>query len=96
MDRYTSTNITSYEGKQGYQTTIYPEIPLSAGDFYVYTTIGDRFDVLAQQFYGDSSLWWIIVRGNAGIAGDSLACPAGVQIRIPANPTTVIAALKTT
>ncbi len=53
-------------------------------------------DVLAQQFYGDSSLWWIIVRGNAGIAGDSLACPAGVQIRIPANPTTVIAALKTT
>jgi phage tail protein X len=96
MGRYTSTKITTYENKQGYETTIYPEIQLSAGDFYVYTTIGDRFDVLAQQFYGDSSLWWIIARGNAGIQGDSLACPVGIQIRIPANPTQVIAALKTT
>jgi phage tail protein X len=62
---------------------------------YVYTTQGDRFDTLAQQYYNDSSLWWVISIANTGNAGadtltglsqNSLVIPEGVQIRIPNNP----------
>jgi hypothetical protein len=58
--------------KPVYQTTKYPEVPLSDEDIYVYATQGDRFDVLAQQYYGDQSLWWIISIANTAVAGTSL------------------------
>ena len=49
MKRYkTIPKEKSPEGKQMYQTVRYPEIPRSFEDTYVYTTIGDRFDTLAQ------------------------------------------------
>ena len=67
MNRYQNikqirSNITS--GKVIYQTVRYPEIPLSSDDIYVYTTQGDRFDILANQYYKDSSLWWVISIAN--------------------------------
>jgi hypothetical protein len=56
MNRYQNTKyITNTKGKRYYSTTKYPDIPLSLNDIYVYTTQGDRFDILAQQYYNDSS-----------------------------------------
>ena len=95
MNRYENIPKTKIEGKLVYQTSRYPEVPLSENDIYVYTTQGDRFDVLAQQYYSDSSLWWVISIANTGNAGagtlpvlpqNTLVIPEGVQIRIPANP----------
>lgn len=63
---------------------IYPEIPLSSQDYYVITTAGDRYDILALQFYGDPSLWWIIAAANNSQQA-SLVVDPGVQIRIPSN-----------
>lgn len=63
---------------------IYPEIPLSEEDYYVISTGGDRYDTLAQQFYSDNTLWWIIASANNSERG-SLAVQPGVQLRIPAN-----------
>jgi hypothetical protein len=63
---------------------IYPEIPLSEEDYYVISTGGDRYDTLAQQFYSDNSLWWIIASANNSERG-SLAVQPGVQLRIPAD-----------
>ena len=74
-----------------YRTTRYPEIPRSANDVYVYTTIGDRFDTLAQQYYNDSSLWWIISIANDNLNQNSLTPPVGSQIRIPSNPSPILA-----
>ena len=68
-----------------YATSRYPEIPLSENDIYVYTTQGDRYDVLALNYYGDSSLWWIIATANPNIGLSTLVIPEGVQIRIPNN-----------
>lgn len=94
MNRYQYTSTTVINGKSYYQTTKYPEIPLSDQDIYVYASQGDRFDVLANQYYGDQTLWWIISIANTAIAGtdlptdlpqDSLIIPEGSQIRIPAN-----------
>jgi len=73
-----------------YATSRYPEIPLSENDIYVYTTQGDRYDVLALNYYGDSSLWWIIAAGNPNIDLMTLVIPEGVQIRIPANFSQVV------
>tara|TARA_R110000737_G_scaffold60275_2_gene87020 strand:+ start:120 stop:422 length:303 start_codon:yes stop_codon:yes gene_type:complete len=92
MNRY--QNIPKYlttKGKRFYGTTKYPTIPLSIDDIYVYTTQGDRFDILAQQYYKDSSLWWVISSSNSALPQNSYYIPEGQQIRIPQNIAGVIA-----
>jgi hypothetical protein len=49
----------------------------------VYTTRGDRYDLLAQQYYNDPQLWWVISRANSLQTSDSLYPNIGEQIRIP-------------
>lgn len=91
MNRYQDIPQTKIDGKVVYKTSRYPEIPLSPDDIYVYTVQGDRFDILAQQFYQDSSLWWVISIANANILNQSsLIIPGGIQIRIPASYVDVI------
>ena len=103
MNRYSNIPIIKIDGKSCYQTTRYPEVPLSDNDTYVYTSIGDRFDSLAFQYYGDQSLWWVISIANTAVAGtslpsdlpqESLVIPEGIQIRIPANYAEVLASFK--
>ncbi len=82
MNRYLGiSTIKSNTGKQMYATSRYPEIPLSENDIYVYTTQGDRYDVLVLNYYGNSSLWWVISIANPNIGLNSLVIPEGVQIR---------------
>jgi phage tail protein X len=91
MNRYQNIPKTKIEGNLVYQTSKYPEVPLSVNDIYVYTTQGDRFDVLAQQYYKDSSLWWVISIANTDKLNQStLIIPEGIQIRIPATYANVI------
>jgi hypothetical protein len=103
MNRYQSIPIITVDKKQCYQTTRYPEVPLSDNDIYVYSTQGDRFDILANQYYNDQSLWWIISIANTAVAGtslpsdlpqNSLIIPEGKQIRIPANYPGVLSSFK--
>ena len=75
-----------YNGARFYSTTFYPKIPLSENDIYVLTGKGDRLDLLANQFYGDPNLWWVISSANGEIPKDSLNIPLGTQLRIPSNP----------
>lgn len=104
MNRYQSIPTIFIDNKLSYQTTKYPEVPLSDQDVYVYATQGDRFDILASQYYSDQSLWWVISIANTAIAGtslpsdlpqDSLIIPEGIQIRIPANYPNVLNNFKT-
>lgn len=91
MNRYQNIPKEKINGNLAYRTSRYPEIPLSENDIYVYTTQGDRFDILAQQYYGDSSLWWIISIANTNVFNQSsLIIPEGLQIRIPSNYTDII------
>ena len=71
-------------GKRYFTNVIYPDIPISANDTYIITADGDRYDTLAQQFYNDSSLWWIIASANVSKT-DGLAVEKGIQLRIPAD-----------
>ena len=90
MARYTNIGTFKQEGKGYIGTTKYPEIPLSLEDIYVYATQGDRFDILAQQYYNDSSLWWVISTANTTLKQDSYFIPEGTQIRIPQNISSII------
>ncbi len=63
----------------------YPDIPLSFDDIYAFTDIGDRFDILAQTFYDNKDLWWVIAIANPQAYQGSIFPPLGVQIRIPGN-----------
>ena len=71
MNRYqgipikkTKSNQLRNEGMSYLGRTKYPKIGKSENDIYVITEWGDRFDSLAWQFYGDVSLWWIILTAN--------------------------------
>ena len=88
MGRYTRTKIIKNpEGKRYYSSRRYPEIPRSDNDLYVITAIGDRYDLLANRYYKDPTLWWVISSANPEYIG-SLFPPIGTQLRIPANIST--------
>lgn len=59
-------------------------IPKLNDDVYIVTQEGDRLDTLANQFYNDSSLWYIIARAN-NIHDPSFAVEDGTTLRIPKN-----------
>jgi hypothetical protein len=66
-------------------TTSYPAIPYSSDDFYVITTGGDRFDLLANEYYQNSEYWWVIAVANPHVSRKNFVINQGVQLRIPAN-----------
>ena len=80
-----SYNISSFN------TIIYSSIPKNDNDIYVISQAGDRLDLLANQFYGDVDLWWIIAISNIGkVRRDSFFIKPGLQIRIPQNTQEII------
>lgn len=90
MSRYKGIDSKSTESGRRYRSNpIYPAIPPTEDDIYIVTTIGDRYDTLALQFYKDSSLWWIIAAANNHQRA-SLSVTPGVQLRIPADKSNAI------
>jgi hypothetical protein len=78
------TGIASTSGKVMYQPTYYPSTSAQENDSYIITGAEDRLDLIAYDFYGDSTLWWVIAMVN-DLEGDSMFPPTGIQLRIPAN-----------
>lgn len=80
-------NITPFKRKDGtrvYKSKVYPNIPKSDTDIYVVSQTTDRLDTIAYQFYGDSTLWWIIAAAN-NIHDAPLGLKDGTILRIPEN-----------
>ena len=74
------------ENKRYFKNIKYPNIPLSSDDIYVLTTVEDRLDSLAHQFYSDVRLWWIIANANpTKIRRDGFGLDSNIEIRIPKN-----------
>ena len=92
--RNRTQNITQnriYKGKRYYQPLRYPDIPLSSNDIYIRTTIGDRLDSLANQFYNDVRLWWVIAIANPHVVRrDSYGLKANLEIRIPTDVSKIL------
>jgi hypothetical protein len=79
-----STIKLNVTGSLYYQTNLYPTIQPTDSDYYIITTVEDRLDLIAYNFYQDSSLWWVIASANA-LPGDSIYPPIGIQLRIPTD-----------
>lgn len=91
MNRYQNTRIVKNSQNVSYYKTVqYPEVPLSVNDIYIISADGDRFDLLAAQYYGDSSLWWVISIANPNAFQNSLYLPLEIQIRIPSDISSII------
>jgi hypothetical protein len=89
MKRYENTTIgRNFEngtlGAPYYRQTIIPTYARDARDTYFYAREGDRLDLLANEFYSDVTLWWVIASAN-NLGKGTLTLPAGKLIRIPYN-----------
>jgi hypothetical protein len=91
MNRYENIGFSRYSGTGSlyYSNNLYPDVPVTENDNYVITVLGDRFDLLANNFYGDATLWWIIASANS-IPGDSLYPEPGTQLRIPVDVRSIL------
>jgi hypothetical protein len=63
---------------------------LDEEDTYVISQAGDRFDLLANQYYNDSTLWWVISIANENFQQNSMVVPEGQQVRIPVNISNIL------
>ena len=89
MKRYRNTGTKrDKSGVRVYNTTFYPTIPIDDSDKFIYTKFGDRVDALANEYYGDVTLWWIISKAN-GIRGEAGLRP-GKLLRIPGNVSRIV------
>jgi prophage DNA circulation protein len=66
-----------------YQLSLFRQFPEDSSEFYLYTwTQRDRIDLVANEFLGDPSLWWVLMDYNPEIV-NPLDIPMGTSIRIP-------------
>jgi len=73
---------TNNSGIQRYESIRYPKFEVKPSDQYVITKEMDRLDLIAYDFYNDTTKWWIIARAN-NLPGGSLRVKAGTRLRIP-------------
>lgn len=87
MDRYntSSPQLKTTSKKPYFKGKFYPNIPLSENDIYIIVSADDRLDSLANTYYGDSTLWWIISVANNNATNGFLFPIPGTQLRIPGN-----------
>mgnify|MGYP000010210354 FL=1 len=82
--RYNYIQTTRYDKIPAFYQQIYPSVVLASNDYYIEVGYNDRLDLIANDFYGDSTLWWVIAMAN-NLPGDSLFAPVGFELRIPAD-----------
>lgn len=82
IERYKDINIFKKENKVIYQSVIYPKIEKADDDIIITVGSTDRLDLLAHDYYGDSTLYWIIAKANNIISND-LYPEIGTQLSIP-------------
>tara|TARA_R110000803_G_scaffold47604_2_gene99238 strand:+ start:687 stop:986 length:300 start_codon:yes stop_codon:yes gene_type:complete len=83
MSRYATANILKKIGqKRKMASIIIPVIPVSSLDTFIKTITIERLDKLADTFYGDARLWWVIACSN-GLGKGTLIVPQNTTIRIP-------------
>ena len=80
MSRNIPTEVKTTAGIRRFKTELLIIEPAN-DDTVIQITSPDRLDKLAQEFYGDPSLWWVIAALNS-IKGTYII-PSNTIIRIP-------------
>ena len=83
--RYSTTKqIKDGNGRRRAEPTIFPVPPAVSSDTYIQITTPERLDTLANRFYGNSQLWWVIAVAN-GLGKGTLYIPENTRLRLPSN-----------
>lgn len=90
---YSKTLVTNETKRKYFESTIYPKIKPTDEDIYIITTQSDRLDLLANKYYGDKNLWWVIATAN-NLNDASLHIEPGTQLRLPNNISAIMADLE--
>ena len=75
--------------KKYMESTIYPKVEPKDSDFYIISSAGDRLDLLANTYYKDPSMWWVIATAN-NLNDANFFVEAGTQLRIPADTSDIL------
>ena len=91
--RYNTSKILRDENGTRYLNRVeYPSIPIRDNDVFIRGVFGETFMNIANRFYQDKDLWWIIARANN--QGDSIYTVPGKEYRIPQNITLILQELE--
>jgi hypothetical protein len=64
-NRYNTSKILRDENGTRYLNRVeYPSIPIRDNDVFIRGVFGETFMNIANRFYQDKDLWWIIARAN--------------------------------
>jgi nucleoid-associated protein YgaU len=94
MERYQNIQKINIKGKG----LIYDSVLMSYfepldSDIVIITSAEDRLDLLANHYFGDASLWWVIAAKN-NLLDIDLKLEPGTTLRIPNNITSVLDKIK--
>lgn len=81
-ERYKDVNILINKKIRVYSSTVYPTINYDQSDIIIIANESTRLDLLAYDYYGDSTLYWIISKANNIINNDIYIEP-GTQLILP-------------
>jgi hypothetical protein len=87
--QYSTTLTNKYTKKKYLGSVLYPKIKPNDNDMYIISQQSDRLDILANKYYNDKSLWWIIAVAN-NLNDASLSIEPGIQMRIPSNVSKIL------
>jgi hypothetical protein len=83
MKRYSfSATQNRWDGKKVYKSVTYPIIPTHPNDILITASETDYLDTLANKYYKDPTLWWVIASAN-NIGKGRMSIEPGKQLRIP-------------
>ena len=83
-NRYLKSKILRDENGTRYLNRVeYPPIPLRDTDILIRGVFGQTFMNLANEYYNDKNLWWVIARANN--QSESIYMIPGKEYRVPQN-----------
>jgi|TARA_A100001391_G_C5017840_1_gene265011 hypothetical protein len=83
-NRYLKSKIfKDQNGKRYLNRVEYPPIPLRDTDILIRGVFGQTFMNLANEYYNDKNLWWVIARANN--QSESIYMIPGKEYRVPQN-----------
>lgn len=81
--RYENESVVSVKTVDGWHPTVFrPNMAITPARGEILSEDGEDFQVLAQRYYGNPELWWIIADANPAVLYPDNV-PPGTVLRIP-------------
>ena len=93
-NRYENIKTILKTGKgKVYDSTLLSYVEPTDTDIVILTTMGDRLDLLANKYYNNPAMWWVIATAN-NLNDANFFVQEGIQLRIPSNINEILSDLQ--